>query len=223
LTEGRPGDGPADEPTEVEVKLGVSRPAAVRQLLRRPEPARLAGFDAAAELHLVRVTDRYLDTDRVAGRLAAGLVRARLRRQGDAITLTVKRAGTESSGVTTRVELEGPATRAIEPERWPPSAARTVLIEAAGGLPLCEIAALRQRRLTRLLRRGATTVEVSLDALEALAGARVAARRYELEAELVAGEHGALAELSESLRAIDGVGPPLGSKLQFALDAVLAR
>lgn len=220
---GPSGDRTAEEPTEVEVKLGVSRPAAVRLLLRRADPARLAGFRAAGELHLVRVTDRYVDTDRVAGRLAASLMRARLRRTGSAVVLTVKRPGTESSGVTTRVELEGPATRALDPARWPPSAARTALTVAAGGAPLLEIAALRQRRLTRLLGRGATTVEVSLDALEALAGARVTMRRYELEAELVAGDHGALAELADALRAIDGVGPPLGSKLQFALDAALVR
>lgn len=214
-------DSGLPEPIEVEVKLGVARPAAIRRLLLRPDPVRLAGFQAEGEPHVVRVTDRYLDTDRASGRLAAGLIRARLRRTGAAVELTVKRSGTEVDGVTTRVELSGRATRAIDPARWPPSAARTALVEAAAELPLREIAALRQRRLTRVLRRGSTRVEVSLDALEALDGPNVVARRYELEAELLAGEQAALADLAAALRSIEGVTPPLGSKLQFALDAVL--
>jgi inorganic triphosphatase YgiF len=139
------------------------------------------------------------------------------------VSLTVKRAGREARGVTTRVELEGPATRAIEPESWPPSAARAALLDATGGAPLREIARLRQQRLTRRIRRGSTTVELSLDALEAMDGGHVAGRRHELEAELVEGDPRDLADLAEALRLIEGVGPSVGSKLRFAQDVLAAR
>lgn len=150
-------------------------------------------------------------------------MRARLRVAGRSVVLTVKRTGAETEGVTTRVELEAPATRSLDPRRWADSPARTALLEATGGAPLIEIARLRQRRYTRLIRRGATTVELSLDALAALDGGRVVGRRHELEAELKAGDAAALMELAEALRGTRGIGPALGSKLRFTLEAVLAR
>jgi inorganic triphosphatase YgiF len=213
---------PAGEPKEIEVKLSVARPRTVRRLLVEPDPARLAGFAAAGPEHVVQLTDRYLDTDQIAGRLFLKSVRARLRRERGATTLTVKRSGLETRGVTTRVELEGPATRSLDPGRWPPSAARAALLEASASAPLQVIAQLRQRRLTRLLARGQTVVELSLDALQAVDRGRVVGRRYELEAELVGGDETALAELGEALMRIDGVGPPLGSKLRFAQESVIA-
>jgi inorganic triphosphatase YgiF len=150
-------------------------------------------------------------------------MRARLRTVESTVTLTVKRSGVLDRGVTTRVELEGPASSAIDPEQWPASEARAALLDAIGDVRMREIARLRQRRLTRLLARGSTIVELSLDELEALDGERVAGRRYELEAELVEGEPDDLMELADALRDIVGVGVPLGSKLRFALDAVLVR
>jgi inorganic triphosphatase YgiF len=167
----------------------------------------------------VTVTDRYLDSEQDGGRLAAALVRARLRQSGGAVVVTVKRAGAVRAGVTTRVELEAPATRSLDPGRWPDSDARRVLVDASGGLPLREIGVLRQRRLTRLVRRGGTTVELSLDTVDALVDGRLAARRHELEAELVRGDEAALAELGSALAKLDGVGPPAGSKLRFAIEA----
>lgn len=212
---------PAGEPREIEVKLAVAVPRTVRRLLLQPDPGRLAGFDAAGPPHVVQLTDRYLDTDPIAGRLFLKSIRARLRREGRVTSLTVKRSGVETRGVTTRVELEGPATRSLDPGRWPPSAARGALLEASASEPLEVIAQLRQRRLTRLLARGATVVELSLDALQAVDHGRVVARRHELEAELVSGDETALAELGEALLRIDGISPPLGSKLRFALEGAL--
>lgn len=211
------------EPTEVEIKLSVARPDAVRGILEQPEPELLAGFEPAGPARMVTLTDRYLDTDRWVGRLAIAGMRARLRDDGETVVLTVKRAGEEDRGVTTRVELEGPATRAVDPGAWAPSTARDALLEVAAGSRLREIARLRQRRLTRLFRRDTTTVEVSLDGLEALDGDHVAGRRFELEAELVEGEAADLGDLGERLREIEGVGAPLGSKLRFALEALSVR
>jgi inorganic triphosphatase YgiF len=197
-------------------------PGAMRRLLVRADPQLFAGFESAADPRLVTVTDRYLDTARSDGRLALAGIRARLRDLGTEVVLTVKRPGVEERGVTTRVELEGPATAALDPGAWPESAARDALVHAAGGQQLREIARLRQRRLTRILRRGPTSVELSLDGLEALDGNHVVGRRYELEAELLGGEHVDLADLGDALRRLDGIGPPLGSKLRFALDSLSA-
>lgn len=211
------------EPTEIEVKLGVTRPQLVRRLITEADPRRLAGFEAAGAPHLVAIEDRYIDTDPFEGLLAFASMRARLRVAVRSVVLTVKRPGTEMLGVTTRVELEGPATRSLDPRTWPDSAARAALLAATGGAQLVEIARLRQRRLTRLLRRGATTVEVSLDALAAMGGREVVGRRHELEAELVEGDPVDLGELAEALQRVDGIGPALGSKLRFTLEAVLLR
>lgn len=211
------------EPTEVEVKLGVTHPVLVRRLIVEADPTRLAGFEAAGEPHLVAIVDRYVDTDPYEGLLALAQMRARLRREGRSVELTVKRSGTEALGVTTRVELKGPATRSLDPRRWPASAARTALLAATGDAELVEIARLRQRRLTRLFRRGQTIVEVSLDALAALDGRQVVARRHELEMELVEGEAVHLGDLADAVRRVAGIVPALGSKLRFTLDAVLLR
>jgi inorganic triphosphatase YgiF len=207
------------EPVEIEVKLGVSRPRRVRRLLRAPEGEQLAGFRPVGAAHLVRVTDRYLDTDETAGRLATARMRVRLRLSRRAVTLALKRSGLEQAGVTTRVELEAPATRSLDPRRWPDSAAKRALLEAVGERPLREVARLRQDRLTRRFRRASTTVELSLDALEALDDGQVIARRHELEAELVRGNASDLAELAVALSQFDGIGPALGSKLLFAVEA----
>jgi inorganic triphosphatase YgiF len=217
-----PSARPAAEPKEIEVKLAVAAPRKVRPLLVAPDPRRLAGFTAAGPEHVVQLTDRYLDTDQIAGRLFLKSIRARLRRERGVTSLTVKRSGVEARGVTTRVELEGPATRSLDPARWPPSAARAALLEASASEPLQVIAQLRQRRLTRLVARGGTVVELSLDALQAVDRGRVVGRRHELEAELVRGDETALAELGEALLRIEGVSPPLGSKLRFALESAIA-
>ena len=62
-------------------------------------------------------------------------------------------------------------------------------------------------------------MELSLDRLEALDGRRVLASRYQLEAELLEGDHDALAELAIALARVDGVGPPISSKLSFAIES----
>jgi inorganic triphosphatase YgiF len=135
------------------------------------------------------------------------------------VTLTVKRAGLDEAGVTERVELEGPATRMVDPDRWPPSAARAALLAAIGSSRVDEVVRLRQVRTVRVIRRGPTVVELSLDRVDALLGDRVIDRRYELEAELLEGERRDLAELALALAQLEGVGPPAGSKLGFALAA----
>jgi inorganic triphosphatase YgiF len=215
---GAPASGaPAAEPVEVEVKFGVARPELIVKLIEHPDPARLAGFEPVAEPHLDVITDRYLDTGVAEGRLFLSGMRARLREARGGVTLTVKRRGTLAGAVTTRAELEGPATSALEPDAWPASAARDLLLAATAGARLVEIAALRQHRLVRNVRRGETLVELSLDELDALEQGQPVDHRVELEAELKAGPAGPLDDLAAALATIDGVGPPAGSKLDFAL------
>lgn len=207
------------EPLEVEVKLGVSRPLRIARLVRGFELHRLAGFEPLAPARVVTLTDRYLDTALVGGWLQALGMRARLRTQGGAVVLAVKRGGLERAGVTTRVELQAEATSSLEPRHWPASPARAALIEAIGTEPLLEIAVLRQRRLVRPIGRGGTSVELSLDRVDAVDRGRVLARRHELEAELVAGDEDALAGLADALQHVDGITPAVGSKLAFGLSA----
>lgn len=205
--------------TEVEAKFSVREPDVLRALIEMPEPERLAGFVAAGPVHLDIATDRYLDTDASDGRLRRAGMRARLRCAHDGVVLAVKRAGIDHGRVSSRTELEGPATTAIDPEVWPPSAARDALLEATRPSGLIEIACLRQRRLTRTLGNGSATVQLSLDEIEALDGEVALDRRVELEAELKTGPRAALERLADALAVLDGVEPALGSKLEFALAA----
>ncbi len=210
---------PAAEPVEIEVKLGVSRPRRLARLVREFDLERLGDFRAVGPPRLVIHTDRYVDTAVGGGRLLDKAMRARLRRHGRSTILTVKRPGSDADGITTRTELEAPATTALDPRRWPRSDARSALIAATGDLPLVEIARLRQRRLTRLIQGHGAAIELSLDRVDALVDGRVVDRRFELEAELKAGPAAGLAALLAELQAIDGLGAATGSKLAFALGA----
>jgi inorganic triphosphatase YgiF len=204
---------------EVEVKLAVTDPAALRRLIEVPTPARLGGFEAAGPVTLDELVDRYFDT--ATGLLALAGARARLRDNGREVVVAVKHHGIDDGPVTARQEVEGPATTDHDPGAWPDSPARRLVEALSAGQPLVEIASLRQRRLVRRLRRAGTEVELSLDALEALDGEDIVGTRWELEAELKAGDTAALHELAAALQALDGVGPPLGSKLGFAIGARL--
>jgi inorganic triphosphatase YgiF len=187
--------------------------------VRRFEELGLAGFAPLAPPRVITLTDRYVDTAQAGGWLQALGMRARLRSHGGAVVLAVKRGGLERAGVTVRVELQAEASSSLDPRQWPPSAARAALIEAIGAEPLQEIAVLRQRRLVRPVGKGGTSVELSLDRVDALERGRVLARRHELEAELLTGDEVDLARLAEALRHVDGITPAVGSKLAFGLAA----
>lgn len=204
---------------EIEVKLAVTDPAALRRLLEHPRTDQLAGFSSTGPLVLDELVDRYFDTTEHHLELAGA--RARLRDDGRRVVLAVKHHGIDDGLVTARQEVEGPATLERHPGAWPDSPARRLVEALSDGQPLVEIASLRQRRLIRRLRRGTTEVELSLDALEALDGDEVVGTRWELEAELKAGDTPALHELALALQAVEGIGPPLGSKLGFAIRARL--
>jgi inorganic triphosphatase YgiF len=208
----------AAEPLEIEVKLAIEDHRRIARLIERPDPDELAGFGPAGERRTATVVDRYLDT--AEGALEAAGARIRLRESHEGVTATLKRRGVVEDGVTARVELEGPATPGADPAAWPDSAARRALEELVGSSPLVETARLRQHRQIRDLVRGETRIELSLDHLEALDGERVVARRWELEAELKAGDRAGLAELSNALQTLPGVSLATESKRLFAMLAV---
>ena len=206
----------SSEGVEVEVKFSVDDPDRIGALVRRPDRAGLAGFEGHGSVREVEVLDRYLDTS--SGALEAALARARLRESRGRVELTFKRQGiVGDGGVTARDELEGEATRNLDPAEWPDSAARRELLSIVRTDRLVETARLRQLRLVRDLVRGETRVELSLDRLEALDGEIVVATRWELEAELKAGRREDLAELSNALQGMPRLSLAAESKRLFAL------
>jgi CHAD domain-containing protein len=149
---------------EIELKYAVDDPAAVRELL---EGEQLGGL-VPGPWREVSVSDRYLDTaSRSLERAGYG---ARLRHSGRRTTLTVKSAAKADAdgGKSAKhelLELEGRATRGLDPHAWPQSAARTVVESASGGERLRTLFTIDQRRLERDLCRvdGSVAAVVSLD------------------------------------------------------------
>jgi inorganic triphosphatase YgiF len=218
--------GDADTPIEVELKFEVLDAAPVRALFEpAPDPGLsiLAGFHPVSLASTREVLDLYLDT--ASGRLRSAGLAARIRSEGGRHTLAVKSTAQPLSGlVHRRLEVEGPARPTPDPATWPPSAARDIVTAAVGRAWLRVVACIRQRRLTRLLGRGPTVVEFSLDELEALADPRddrVLDRRVELEAELVKGELEDLEALAAALAVSAGLATASSSKLEWARAAVV--
>jgi inorganic triphosphatase YgiF len=215
-----------DAPLEVELKFEVLDAAPLRALFEPvPDPGLsiLAGFHPVSLASSRDVLDLYLDT--ATGRLRAAGLAARIRSEGGRHTLAVKSTAERFAGpIHRRLEVEGPARPTPDPATWPPSAARDIVTAAVGRAWLRVIACIRQRRLTRLLGRGPTTVELSLDELEALSDPRderVLDRRVELEAELVDGELEDLEALAAALAVSAGLASASGSKLDWARAALV--
>jgi CHAD domain-containing protein len=205
------------EGVEVELKYRVADVAAA---------ARLAGvrtlgpFRAAGRSRQVQVEDRYLDTaDGALGRAGWAV---RLRR-GPAMTiLSVKSTTPASDALHRREELEGPANLSLDPHAWPPSPARSLVLEHAGDAPLLEIVTVRQLRRTRTLADESAEVELSLDEVAVVAGGRVVDRFVELEAELRRGPATALDALAVVFADDPDLTAEPASKLERAIAAVAA-
>ncbi len=214
-----------DAPVEVELKFEVLDAAPLRPLFEPvPDPnlPLLAGFHTVSLATTRDVLDLYLDT--ASGRLRTSGLAARIRAESGRHTLAVKSTAEPLGGpLHRRLEVEGPARPTPDPATWPPSAARDIVVAAVGRAWLRVVACIRQRRRSRLLGRGPTTVELSLDELEALADPRndrVLDRRVELEAELVKGEVEDLEALAAALAVSAGLVSASGSKLDWARAAM---
>lgn len=202
---------------EVELKYRVADAAAAARFAG----ARTMGpFRAAGRARQVQVEDRYLDTaDGALGRAGWAV---RLRR-GPAMTiLSVKSTTPATDALHRREELEGPADLSLDPHAWPPSAARSLVLEHAGDAPLLEIVTIRQLRRTRTLADESAEIELSLDEVAVVAGGRVVDRFVELEAELRRGPATALDALAAVLADDPDLAPEPASKLERALAAAAA-
>ena len=206
-------------PVEIELKYRVIDAAAGDAYLAADE---LAGFHPASPVRSTQVEDRYIDT--ADGAMARAGFAARLRQTAKGTTVAVKSAvrRTGTGNVHRREELEGPADRTTHPRDWPPSDARSVLLEQCGDAPLVELVTIRQLRRKRILERDGTAVELSLDEVDAVTRSRVVGRFVELEVELVRGREAHLAAIDALLAADPGLAPAETSKLQAALRAIAA-
>jgi CHAD domain-containing protein/adenylate cyclase class IV len=206
-------------PVEVELKYRVLDAAAGDAYLAADD---VAGFHPASPVHSAQIEDRYIDT--ADGAMARAGFAARLRQTAKGTTVAVKSAVRRVGGtnVHRREELEGPADRTAHPRDWPPSDARSLLLEQCGDAPLVELVTVRQLRRKRILERGATAVELSLDEVDAVTRSRVVGRFVELEVELIRGSEADLADIDTLLAADPGLAPAETSKLQSALRAIAA-
>jgi CHAD domain-containing protein/adenylate cyclase class IV len=207
------------KPIEIELKYRVMDAAAGDRYLGADE---IAGFRPSSPVRSTQVEDRYIDT--ANGAMARAGFAARLRQTAKTTTVAVKssvrRVGT--GNVHRREELEGPADRTAHPRDWPPSDARSLILEQCGDAPLVEVVTIRQLRRKRILELDGTSVELSLDEVDAVSRSRVVGRFVELEVELMSGDEAGLAAIDRELAADPGLAPADTSKLQSALRAVAA-
>ena len=206
-------------PVEIELKYRVLDAAAGDRYLI---VGGIAGFQPSSPVRTTQVEDRYIDT--AGGAMARAGFAARIRQTAKdtivAVKSSARRAGT--GNVHRRQELEGPADRTAHPRDWPPSDARSLILEHCGDAPLVEVVTIRQLRRKRILERDGTAVELSLDEVDAVSRSRVVGRFVELEVELIRGDETGLAEIDRALAADPGLAPAETSKLQSALRAVAA-
>lgn len=199
---------------EVELKYRVSDLASAERYLTAEQIGTFSGGSAA---RASQFEDRYVDT--ADGAMARAGFAVRVRQSGGTTVVSVKSlARTEGpGGAHRREELEGPADRTVGPLEWPPSDARSLVLELAGDAPLVEVVTIRQLRRKRVVRDGDTRVELSLDEVDVVARSRVVDRFVELEAELVKGAEERLATLADVFATDPALEPSTGSKLEAAM------
>ncbi len=205
-----------ERPLEIELKYAVADRAIGERLL---DADTLAGFRAVGAARPTQHEDRYIDS--ADGALARAGYAARLRTSSSGTVVTVKSTEEGEGSLHRREELEGPADRTPEAAAWPPSAARSLILELCGDAPLLELVTIRQFRRKRDLELPSddAAVELSLDEVDVVARGRVVERFLELELELTRGSVAALAPLQALLDGHHGLTSAPGSKLARALQA----
>jgi CHAD domain-containing protein len=206
-----------EQNTEIELKYRLLDLAAGERFLAAEA---LGPFRAVSAARAAQHEDRYLDTS--DGALARAGYAARVRQARGGTVVTVKSTTAQDGALARREELEGPADRTAEPHAWPPSAARSLILELCGDAPLVELVTVRQLRRKRRLKAVDATAELSLDEVDVVARGRVIHRFAELEAELTSGDEARLIELRPIFEADGSLIPATGSKLEAALAATSA-
>ena len=204
-----------ERPVEIELKYRVTDPLRGEQLLAS---GTLGPFRAAGSAPSLQFEDRYVDT--ADGALARAGFAARLRHSRSLVIVTLKSLGRASGPLQRRTEIEGPASDGADPATWPPSPARSLILELCGDAPLVERVTIRQLRRRRRLIAGTAIVELSLDEVDVLSRTEVVDHFVELEAELLAGDESALDELRQELDADPGLHASPGSKLEAGIEAL---
>ncbi len=206
------------ENVELELKYRVADAAAAGRLAAART---LGGFRAAGRTHQVQVEDRYVDTaDGALGRAGWAV---RLRRGPSMTVVSAKSTTPAAHALHRREELEGPAGLSLDPHAWPPSPARSLVLEHAGDAPLVELVTVRQLRRTRAMADETAEIELSLDEVAVVVGGRVVDRFLELEAELRRGPASALDPLAAAFAEDPDLEPETSSKLERALAVTGSR
>lgn len=212
------GSVPAEGHLEIELKYRVDDLAAGERLLDVAAWGPLGA--TAGRTRETRMEDRYVDTATGDLERAGYAVRLRQGPNGTIVSAKSLARTVAEDGAVTREELEGPADAVAAAAAWPPSDARSLVLEHAGEAALVERVTVRQRRRKRIIRIGTTRVELSLDEVEVVAGGAVVGTFVELEAELVKGDEAALGDLATVFDAEPGLVRSAPSKLETALAIV---
>ena len=206
---------------ELELKYSVSDPAAVREMLGES----IAGL-AIGPAREINVVDRYVDTP--SGALGRAGYGARLRHAQRQTTLTLKSQSADEGALHDRLELEGTATRNLDPRRWPASGARALLEATVGEERLRSLFVIEQWREEHDLTAadGAIVATLSLDEAQVRRSGRQLGTFWTLEVEshaatAVAGRR-LLAAIAALLDAAACVAPEIRSKEQIGLALVAA-
>jgi CHAD domain-containing protein len=216
----------AGTPREVELKYLVRDVEALRAWLAQDWGGALDGVEAT-EARSVEVEDRYLDT--AYGALDQAGFGARLRREDSGpVTLTVKSTSRDrpaspaeepaqgSAALSQRIEVEGPAGGRLDPDEWPPSAARELVDELRAGARLRVLFTIEQRRERRTLALDDGPVLVTLDWVAVFRGGRPLAAFSVLEVETAGGSLADLRRLATLLEGTGYVTPEPRSKEEMA-------
>jgi len=204
-------------PLEVELKYRPRTLAAGERILLLDE---IAGLLPMRRPRTVEFEDRYLDTTTQA--LATAGFAARLRTTPRGTIVSLKSTGRHggSGELHRREEIEGPADPVAAPGEWPPSAARSLVLELCGDEPLVELLTIRQVRRRRRLRDDRATLEISLDEVAVVARGTTVDRWVELEIELVRGDEERLLAVAAELAGDPDLAAGNVSKLEGALAAL---
>jgi triphosphatase len=205
-------------PVEVELKYRATDRGAAERLL---ESAAIGSLEASGEIVETHHGDRYFDTE--TGALRKAGYAGRIRETPNGALVTLKSLTSSDSPMHRRHELEAPATPRLQPLLWPPSEARSLLLELAGDQRLVETVRLDQRRRRRCFGRDGTAVELSLDDVRVLDANEEVDRFVQLEAELTRGNDNALDAVAAVIDALPGIEPAKTSKLDDAERALAGR
>jgi CHAD domain-containing protein len=200
---------------EIEMKYEVASLGAADRYLVAPE---LGPFTPDGPVKSLRVEDRYIDS--ADWGLARAGFAARLRKTSRGIEISLKAQNSSSGRMQRREEIEGPADAGLIAADWPPSQARTVVMELCGNEPLVELLTIRQLRRFRLLQAGGTRAEISVDEVEVVGHEQTLDSFEELEVELKRGDEAPLAGLAKVFDHDANLRPVSRSKLARAVKAI---